>query len=152
MTYRVSYLIDLEHKFSFMNAKYEGVSQGPIGYWPLEFSNLENIKTAQHKPIIRGLNEVSSRAGALASVPITLLDMAVTVIVGSILEILRRRNQNEKLKKAVICLSNRMYTNMAVIGLATVRMVAGTRMPKIEHKIDAYSTGRMRSDREVINV
>ena len=153
MSYRVSYLIDLEHKFSFMNVRYKGNSQAPIGYWPLEFSNLKNIKTAQHKFVIQGLNEVTSRTGALVSVPCSLLDMAVTLVVGSVLEGLRRIffSESEGLKTTVVCLSNRVYANIGVVGLAMVRMVAGTRMPGIEHKMDVYITERMRSDRESVD-
>lgn len=152
MIYDYSYAFDLEHKFHFMNVCYDHTSQAPVGYWPLEFSNLDNIKTARHSVVIRGLNEISSRLGAIFSIPFTLLDMTITMLAGTILKGIDylATNGNAAREKNLIQLSNRMFANIGVLGLTALRILAGARAPQTEKNMDYYIISFMKNDSPII--
>ncbi len=118
-----------------------------MGILPLELSNLENIKTINHKPVIKVLNEITSRLGAICSIPVTLLDATVTAIAGTILSCVNRlqKQKSEGRRITLVCLSNRMYCNIASLGIATLRILFGSRQSAAEKKIDEYITRRMKS-------
>lgn len=129
MPYQVSYLADIEHKFDFMNVSYNGNSQAPIDYWPLELGNLENIKSIEQGCLVRWLNKATSRLGAIVAFPLTLLDLTITGIAVTIMHRMYLIRGDDSTRHCVSLLSNRMYGNLAVLGLIAILILAGSTAP-----------------------